>query len=249
MKAFRIISVTLFLLLSVQSVFAGRYYDSETGRWLSPDPLAHKYPGWSPYNYVTANPMRLVDKDGREGDDYLEALYANRENLSSEGQEAFDQTFTTTMSVEAAALGGTYGAIRYGPAIGAFISTNANKIRNFVSRTFNGVKDFFNKSTAGGNFSRSLKVSDLGIKGNIEELKGTFSISEKTARITIDMIKGEIKNPFKIIENIKNLAQSKGATTLEIKGTIANEKLYEVLQKRYNMISEGADDIIKMVID
>jgi len=63
------------------------------------------------------------------------------------------------------------------------------------------------------------------------------------------MIKGQIENPFKVIDNLRNLAKSKGATSLEIKGTIANEKLYEVLQKRYNMISEGADDIIKMTID
>ncbi|HLN34652.1 MAG TPA: RHS repeat-associated core domain-containing protein [Nitrososphaeraceae archaeon] len=46
--------------------FGARYYDSEIGRWLSPDPLADKYPGWSPYNYCLNNPVNLVDPDGRD---------------------------------------------------------------------------------------------------------------------------------------------------------------------------------------
>ena len=33
--------------------------------WLSVDPLAEKYPGVSPYVYTLANPVRLIDPDGR----------------------------------------------------------------------------------------------------------------------------------------------------------------------------------------
>ena len=44
--------------------FGARYYDSDLGRWLTPDPLADKYPGWSPYNYVMNNPLRLIDPNG-----------------------------------------------------------------------------------------------------------------------------------------------------------------------------------------
>ena len=46
--------------------FGARYYDSEIGRWLSVDPLAAKYPGWSPYNYCMNNPLGLVDPNGKE---------------------------------------------------------------------------------------------------------------------------------------------------------------------------------------
>src|SRR5690554_5084101 len=45
---------------------SARYYDPKWSIWLSVDPLAEKYPGWSPYNYTMNNPINLVDPDGRE---------------------------------------------------------------------------------------------------------------------------------------------------------------------------------------
>lgn len=44
--------------------FGARYYGSLIGRWLTPDPLADQYPGWSPYNYVLGNPLRYIDEEG-----------------------------------------------------------------------------------------------------------------------------------------------------------------------------------------
>jgi|GEM_PF-5247616 len=42
-----------------------RYYDSDYARFLSLDPLAAEFAGWSPYNYVLGNPIVFVDPDGR----------------------------------------------------------------------------------------------------------------------------------------------------------------------------------------
>ncbi|MGD8779553.1 MAG: RHS repeat-associated core domain-containing protein [Ignavibacteria bacterium] len=65
-KICRILFITFLVLLSTQSIFAGRYYDSATGRWLSVDPLTHKSPGVSPYVYALNNPLANIDPDGKE---------------------------------------------------------------------------------------------------------------------------------------------------------------------------------------
>lgn len=46
--------------------FGARGYDSRIARWWSVDPLAGKYPSWSPYVFALNNPINLTDPDGRE---------------------------------------------------------------------------------------------------------------------------------------------------------------------------------------
>jgi uncharacterized protein RhaS with RHS repeats len=66
--------LTCFLLLFLtQQIFAGRYYDSKTGRWISVDPMAEKYSGWSGYNYTLNNPIKNIDKDGKVPTTFIEA--------------------------------------------------------------------------------------------------------------------------------------------------------------------------------
>ncbi len=46
--------------------YGARYYDPKGSIWLSTDPLAEKFPAWSPYAYAFNNPIVLTDPDGRE---------------------------------------------------------------------------------------------------------------------------------------------------------------------------------------
>ena len=47
-----------------------RFYDSDAGRFLSMDPLAHVAPSWSPYRAFYSNPIRYIDPTGMFEDDY-----------------------------------------------------------------------------------------------------------------------------------------------------------------------------------
>jgi RHS repeat-associated protein len=46
--------------------FGARLYSPRTAAWLSPDPLAEKYYGISPYAYCRNNPTNFIDPDGRK---------------------------------------------------------------------------------------------------------------------------------------------------------------------------------------
>ena len=46
--------------------FGARLYSPRTAAWLSPDPLAEKNPGMSPYAYCGNNPVNVIDPDGRK---------------------------------------------------------------------------------------------------------------------------------------------------------------------------------------
>lgn len=72
MRRFSII--VFFFLAFAQLALAGRYYDARTGRFLQIDPKAHKFPGWSPYNYAANNPLKYIDPDGQEVKVYTERL-------------------------------------------------------------------------------------------------------------------------------------------------------------------------------
>ncbi|MDR1876281.1 MAG: RHS repeat-associated core domain-containing protein, partial [Flavobacteriaceae bacterium] len=54
--------------------FGARYYDSKISQWYSVDPLAEKYPDWSPYNYCFNNPVIYTDPDGMDPTPYPKAL-------------------------------------------------------------------------------------------------------------------------------------------------------------------------------
>ena len=48
--------------------YGARYYDPRISIFVSVDPLAEKYPGWTPYHYVHNNPINMIDPTGMEAE-------------------------------------------------------------------------------------------------------------------------------------------------------------------------------------
>lgn len=46
--------------------YGARHYDPVLGRFMTMDPMAEKYYGWSPYVYCLNNPIKYMDPDGRD---------------------------------------------------------------------------------------------------------------------------------------------------------------------------------------
>jgi RHS repeat-associated protein len=50
--------------------YGARIYLPDIGLWTSPDPMAHKFANFSPYNYAISNPILFVDPNGMESYKY-----------------------------------------------------------------------------------------------------------------------------------------------------------------------------------
>ena len=68
--------------------------------WISVDPMADKYPSISPYAYCAWNPVRLVDHDGREVNDYFsrKGKYLGKDNASTNNVRIIDENDWNTLS-------------------------------------------------------------------------------------------------------------------------------------------------------
>jgi hypothetical protein len=64
--------------------------------------------------------------------------------------------------------------------------------------------------------------------------------------VRVEMIRGKIHNPLQVIGNLSQIAKASGASILEIESTIANTDLYEVLSRRYGLVSRGPTDVITL---
>ncbi|MCF3109589.1 RHS repeat-associated core domain-containing protein [Niabella sp. CC-SYL272] len=93
--------------------YGARQYNSQIGRWNSIDPFADKYHSESPFAYVSNNPVKYVDPDGRFKLNYndaqlkangltrgdvqrFESIVTNIGNLVSSNPQAMDAIANTT---------------------------------------------------------------------------------------------------------------------------------------------------------
>jgi len=97
-----------------------------------------------------------------------------------------------------------------------------------------------------GAITRSLLPKDIGIKGTVNSLVGTFTIDGAKAIVRVDLIIGRIQNPFSLMRNLANTARAEGATVLRVEGIFLNDRLATILERRFNVLTQGAVDYIEI---
>jgi len=75
--------------------YGARYYNPKWSVWLSIDPLAEEFPGWSPYAYTMNNPINMVDPTGMAP----ETIYENADTGEKvEVKDGIDKTLVVNDS-------------------------------------------------------------------------------------------------------------------------------------------------------
>lgn len=102
--------------------------------------------------------------------------------------------------------------------------------------------DGADQKKTGKDFTRSLTAEDLGIKGDLKQLKGTVTMKDGVMTVKVDMIEGKITTPFSVFSSLRSYANSVGATSLRVEANIADDNLDSILTNRYNMTTEKIGD-------
>ncbi|MHB2154392.1 RHS repeat-associated core domain-containing protein [Calditrichota bacterium GD2] len=152
----------LALLLLVNSVFAGRYYDAATGRWLQVDPLADNYPSWSPYNYTLNNPIKNVDPDGNFVETAIDVV-----SVALSAKDFYDNPTLANAGWLLADIAGA--ALPFVPSVG--IVLHAGKIDNVV--------DLVKGADKANDIRKNYKRGKQGEKIVTEALQKEFGESKK----------------------------------------------------------------------
>jgi uncharacterized protein RhaS with RHS repeats len=159
-KIYKVLFVSLLLLLSTQTVFAGRYYDSATGRWLTVDPKAGKYPNISPYAYCLNNPLKNVDPDGKDPTGITEStivVVSGIAILTAVTIHTFE--YTTNSS--------------YRNQYNSYISSTSHLVTNSIGQIGNFIGNLFsssNKGNSGG--QQQTRKSSKQIRKEYEKATG-----------------------------------------------------------------------------
>ena len=165
--------------------YGARFYDPQLGRFHTVDPLASKFPNWSPYVYCNNNPIIMVDPDGRSGE-----VVIDKQN----------RTVTVTSNL---ILYGSAGSAALAKSTAGDIQKQWNAAGGKVSI---GGAEYSVNFVVNGSYNANLKESD--VTGNKDIKNNYFKVVE--SGIDISYADGVGSNTGQFL--LKNISAD-GSTT------------------------------------
>jgi len=145
--------------------YGARLYSSDLGRFMIVDPLADQFAGYSPYNYVLNNPIRLVDPDGRAPEDIIIRISSKAigttqirligsENVNGAPATVEVPIYAMTVTDDVTGTVSNYHVTRDGPVIDSNDPVNSAGLWSILgySDTYNVNNTAFEPSASEGNY-------------------------------------------------------------------------------------------------
>ncbi len=212
--------------------YGARYYDPKLSIWMSVDPMAEKYPGWSPYNYTMLNPVKYVDPDGRE---IFSAIVEGTVAFGLEVGFDFAGSLLSGKDVSTAFQGINWGNALYegGKAAvvsavlpGASTTSKVGKLLNspigklgldFIGNTLKEINSDDNYDESG-----NLKISDVLLNSSISSGVSAWMGSGRSGSgKKIEAVKNNVQSALKKLGRSETVKQAENATKRLI-GTVTS---------------------------
>ncbi|WP_275789090.1 hypothetical protein [Pararhizobium gei] len=229
--------LSLLLICSILSVSFG---SAANARFIQPDTMDPTLPGvgTNRYAYAGNDPVNNSDPNGHQ---------------AATATGGFWGTIGSALSRLGAAIG-FGGAATVGIIAGGVVLVTATPMANGEMKPDTQVNNGGGQTAAVGGapaggpedeenekqkepevsskeISRALKAEDLGIKGEIDSLKGSVRIKDGVMTVRVDFVQGRIaSSPKEIFSNLKSVARANGANSLNVEASIANPVVDRVMR-------------------
>jgi RHS repeat-associated protein len=208
--------------------YGARYYDPRTSLWQSVDPLAGRYPSWSPYNFTLNNPLTFIDPDGRKvvfakgaSEEFKKQFaaavqYLNENKLSGmlAELEKSDIVYTIQEGNNRGSFDPNTNTITWDPTMG--VLTNEGVVLSPTTVLNHEIDHALEeeKNPAGKKVAKATKDPDYD---NLEEKRVIQGSEQKTAKKLGEIKEGEVTR------------KDHGGIPYTVKGPTSTEGLHEVI--------------------
>ncbi|MCE4065085.1 hypothetical protein LXM63_08255 [Chryseobacterium gleum] len=154
--------------------YGARYYNPRVSLWLNVDPLAEKFPSWSPYAYAFNNPVRFIDPDGKAPIpfDIITKILSKSVKTYSSGTQYVTRDVSMTMTL-----------LIYNPE-GLNLSQAGFKSQGVIG--WNEFKGQASRSLAKGKIQQDDNIKNLSIVYKVitdaDDIKGTANVMTITSK-------------------------------------------------------------------